>query len=49
MALDACVDDVEADRGPVAEKNEVIAVNMMLDLLVEHTLDFSMVPSGNGV
>lgn len=49
MALDAYADDMEADRGPVAEKNEVIAENMMLDFVFEHTFEFAMVPSGNGV
>jgi hypothetical protein len=49
MAMDAYVDDMEADRGLVPEKNEVMAVNMVLIFVVEHTVEFAMVPRGNGV
>jgi hypothetical protein len=49
MAMDAHVDYMEDDRGPEAEKKEVIELNMVLGFVIEYTFDFAMVPPGNGV
>jgi hypothetical protein len=40
---------MEAGRGVVAEKNEMIALNMMPAFMIEQTFSFAMAPPSNEV